>query len=86
MIYEKALPRIDNILWLRKLSGPFPTTAGEILDTANRWNFSRSTTDFLRLFPEKEEFGDRNSFLRLCEEMELAIRGSRTVQYKNPEM
>jgi hypothetical protein len=74
MIYGKALPRIDNIRWLRRLVGPFPTTSGEILEIARSWNFSRGTIDFLKLFPRDEEFTSEDDFLTRCEEVEMLMR------------
>lgn len=74
MIYGKALPRIDNIRWLRRLVGPFPTTAGEILEIARVWNFSQGTIDFLKLFPGDEEFTSEDDFLTRCEELEMLMR------------
>lgn len=73
MVYGKALPRIDNIRWLKRLAGPFPTTAGEILEVAKVWNFSKGTIDFLKLFPLDEEFESEDDFLTRCEELELLI-------------
>lgn len=76
-MYIKPLPRIDNILWLAKLARPFPTTAGEILTIAKKWNFSRSTLDFLKSFPKDEEFRDIEDFVTRSEELELMIREER---------
>lgn len=77
MMYTKSLPRIDNILWLAKLARPFPTTAGEILTIAKKWNFSQSTIDFLKSFPKDEEFKNIEDFTTRSEELELMIREER---------
>ncbi len=77
MTYAKPLPRIDNVLWLRKLARPFPATAGKILGIAKAWNFSAGTTDFLKLFPEDEVFDSGDDFLTRCDELELLIREER---------
>lgn len=77
MIYDKALPRIDNIMWLVKLARPFPTTASEITKIAKNWNFSQSTQDFLKIFPEDEVFEDGDDFLTRCETVELLSREAR---------
>ncbi len=77
MVYNNPLPRIDNILWLARLSLPFPATAGDIYEVAEMWRFNKSTLDFLRLFPTDEVFTSRENFLRRCEELELLLREER---------
>jgi len=77
MIYFKPLPHIDNIRWLAKLAGPYPTTRQAILEIAEVWNFSDSTLEFLRLFPPDEEFVSYDDFLLRCEELEMLIREER---------
>ena len=79
MTYNTALPHIDNILWLRALARPFPTTAGRILDIAATWNFSKNTLSFLSLFPHHEVFENGNDFLSRCEQLELLIRDERAM-------
>lgn len=79
MIYIKALPRIDNILWLSKLARPFPTTAGDVLDKARKWSFSKSTLDFLKLFPRDEVFENGDDFFTRCEEIEMMLREERAM-------
>jgi hypothetical protein len=61
---------IDNIMWLKVLARPYPSTAGKILEIAALYGFSTSTTDFLLLFRKDFEFKDENNFLYICEEME----------------
>lgn len=77
MTYTKPLPRIDNILWLAKLARPFPATARQIKNIAKLWGFSSSTTDFLELFPEDEEFDSRDDFLNRCDDLEVLIHEER---------
>lgn len=79
MIYFKPLPHIDNVRWLAKLAGPYPATRQNILETAEVWNFSDNTMDFLRLFPEDETFASRDDFLLRYEELEMLIREERTM-------
>ncbi len=74
MIYNRTLPRINNVLWLARLSMPFPTSAGTIMEIAQAWRFDRSTLDFLALFAQDTEFQTRDDFLLHCEELELLIR------------
>jgi hypothetical protein len=73
----KSLPHVDNILWLIRVSAPFPTTAGSVLDRARLWNFSRSTRDFLGRFPADEVFQSRVDLLTRCEELELFLHEER---------
>ena len=79
MIYFKPLPHIDNIRWLARLTEPYPATCQAILETAEAWNFSDSTIEFLQLFPSDEEFASREDFLTRCEELEMSIREERTM-------
>ena len=79
MTYGKALPRIDNILWLKALSRPFPTKTAHILAMAKLWHFSTNTIDFLKLFPEDEIFTSEDDFLTRCEELEMMIREERSM-------
>lgn len=74
MIYKTALPHIDNINWLKQIARPFPTTAGLITLTAQEWNFSSETIDFLKLFPEDEVFKTDEDFQDRCHDLELMIR------------
>lgn len=74
MIYNRTLPRINNVRWLARLSMPFPTTAGTIMEIAEAWRFDKSTLDFLALFSQDTEFQTREEFLAKCEELELLIR------------
>ncbi|HSW85009.1 MAG TPA: hypothetical protein VLF79_00130 [Candidatus Saccharimonadales bacterium] len=69
-----AKPHIDNVLWLARLSMPFPATAGNITEIARSWRFSDSTLEFLELFPKDEIFTSRSDFLNRCEELELLMR------------
>ena len=73
MLYEPR-PHIDNILWLAKLSMPFPATARNVAEVAEAWRFSKSTLDFLDLFPDDEIFSSRDDFMTRCEELELLLR------------
>jgi hypothetical protein len=77
MTYNTALPRIDNIRWLKTLARPFPVTAGEILETAKLWKFGDSTTDFLELFPADVEFENEEDFITSTENLEIMIREKR---------
>jgi len=77
MTYFKPLPHIDNVRWLAKLAGPYPTTRQAILETAELWKFSDNTLEFLMLFPPDEEFTDHQDFLSRCEELEMLIREER---------
>jgi hypothetical protein len=77
MTYTKSLPQIDNIFWLAKLARPFPTTAGKILRLAKEWHFSRSTIDFLSIFPPDQEFQNTDDFISRSEALELLIRDQR---------
>lgn len=79
MIYFKPLPRIDNIRWLARLAEPYPAMRQAILETAELWNFSDNTLEFLRLFPPDEEFPSREDFLLRCEELEMLIREERSM-------
>lgn len=79
MTYGKSLPRIDNILWLKALSRPFPATTADILEKARLWHFSTNTIDFLKLFPENEIFESEEEFLTRCEELEMMIREERAM-------
>lgn len=74
MVYNNARPHIDNILWLARLSMPFPATAGNIAEVARAWRFSANTLDFLQLFPRDEIFSSREDFMTRCEELKLLIR------------
>ena len=74
MAYAKPMPHIDNILWLARLSMPFPTSAGDIAAVARSWRFSSNTLEFLDLFPSDEIFNSREDFLIRCEELELLLR------------
>ena len=74
MIYNNPAPRIDNVLWLSRLSQPFPTTAGDIADVAKLWHFDKKTLDFLHLFADEEVFTSREDFLARSEELELLLR------------
>jgi hypothetical protein len=74
MVYNNAQPHIDNILWLARLSMPFPATAGNIAEVARTWRFSGNTLDFLNLFPKDEIFSSREEFMTRCEELELLLR------------
>ena len=77
MIYAKPLPRIDNIVRLAKITGPYPVKARSLLETARLRDFHKSTLDFLRLFPSDEAFESRADFLTRCDELELMIREER---------
>jgi hypothetical protein len=74
MIYNKPVPRINNVRWLARLSMPFPTTAGFIMQTAEDWRFDQSTLDFLARFPQDLIFKSREDFLTRCEELELLLQ------------
>lgn len=71
MTYYK--PHVDNIRWLAKVAGPFPTTDDVILDTAMAWRFSENTIEFLKLFPGNEEFKTQDDFITRCEELEMML-------------
>lgn len=76
MAYGRLLPlRIDNIRWLAKVAGPFPTTSSDVLDIANAWGFDEDTIDFLGLFPDNITFSSRDDFLFRCAAMEAVIKG-----------
>lgn len=79
----KSMPRIDNILWLSKLSRPYPATSGDILELAKKWGFSGSTIDFLELFRADEVFKSSNNFLTRCEELEQSIHAERDMPLGN---
>ena len=83
MTYKTVLPRIDNILWLSNLARPFPKTAGEILDIALSWKFSKSITDFLKLFPRDEVFENGEDFVTRLEELEMMIREERQMPFEH---
>jgi hypothetical protein len=74
MIYNNSLPRINNVLWLARLSMPFPASAGAIIEIAEAWHFDKSTLDFLDLFPRDVVFETRKDFLTRCEDLELLLR------------
>lgn len=74
----KSFPHIDDMPWLIRVSAPFPVPAASILDRAKLWGFSKSTRDFLRLFPEDEIFQSRADFMEHCEELELLLYGMRS--------
>lgn len=76
-MYTKTLPRMDKLVWLARLARPFPTNAGHILKLARGWNFNKSTIDFVKLFPEDEEFKTMRDFVNRSEELELLIREER---------
>ena len=77
MIYNKLLPRVNELIKLKSLSKPFPTTAGIMLEIATLWNFPDSTIDFLKIFPADEIFESGEDFLTQCEETKLLIREER---------
>lgn len=70
----RILPHIDNILWLTKVSGPYPASCEDIQLTAEAWNFSNNTIEFLKLFPKNEIFNSREDFLNRYEELENLLR------------
>lgn len=67
-------PHIDNILWLTKVSGPYPVSCEDIQLTAEAWNFSNNTIEFLKLFPKDEIFNSREDFLNRYEKLEALVR------------
>lgn len=73
MIYDRHIPRINNVRWLARLAMPFPATAGEIAAVAAAWRFDSSTLDFLARFPQDEAFETKDDFLTRCEELELLL-------------
>jgi hypothetical protein len=78
-ILAKSFPHIDDMLWLIRVSAPFPVPAPSVLDRAKLWGFSKRTQDFLRLFPEDEVFQNRADFMDRCEELELLLYGMRSL-------
>lgn len=82
MSYNKPLPRINNILWLAKFTGPFPMKNSEIIIVAENWHFSKSLINFLHLFPEDEEFENGLDFVTRCEDLEHIIREERKAPHE----
>jgi hypothetical protein len=80
MIFNRPIPRINNIRWLSRLAMPFPTTAGEIAVVAADWRFDKSTLEFLTLFPEDVVFESREDFLTRVEDLELLLQEEVTAQ------
>lgn len=76
-MYSRPLPRLDNILWLTQLARPFPTTADHIIKAAKKWRFSKSTVDFLGLFPHDTKFEDGEEFFARSQDLQLLIRQER---------
>jgi hypothetical protein len=74
VIYNRAIPRINNIRWLTRLAMPFPATAGDIAAVATAWRFDKATLEFLALFPEDVVFNSREDFLTRVEELELLLQ------------
>jgi len=74
MTYLTTLPHIDNMRRLKQVARPFPAAAGAILEKAQTLNFSTSTLDLVKLFPEEEIFETEDDFVNRCEELELLIR------------
>lgn len=83
MIYNKPLPRIDNILWLATLARPYPAATSDIIETATIWQFSPRTIDFLRLFPANEVFETQEDFQSRCEQLEMLMSDERTMPFES---
>lgn len=80
MNYTQPLPKLENFSWLARMVGPFPMPAGVIRRAAESLKLNKSVSNFLKLFPEDEEFESRADFLTRCEDLELIIREERNMQ------
>lgn len=76
-MYKKPLPRIDNIYLLKNLIASFPVTVNNVIRIARRWRFSRSTIEFLKYFPEGEEFSSPEEFIARRRDIEIFINESK---------
>ena len=73
MVYMELLPKMDNIMHLAEVAGPFPTTRREIMRTAHAYKFDREVLQFLNLFPADELFDSQADFITRCDEVELLV-------------
>ncbi|HVV67104.1 MAG TPA: DUF2795 domain-containing protein [Candidatus Saccharimonadales bacterium] len=73
-IYTEPLPKAKNIERLVRAAGPFPATAGAVMETARRRGLDADTLHFLELFPEDEIFESREDLSTRSEELIFLIK------------
>lgn len=83
MIYSRPLPKMNNLSGLAIVARPYPKTAGGMLRVARNWKFSHSVANFLKLFPEDEEFTNTQDFMTRCEVLEGMLRDERNMPAEN---
>ena len=86
MNYTQELPNLDNLNWIAGMAGSFPVSAGAVRRLAETWKLNKSVVDFLKLFPEDEEFDNREDFITRCEDLELIIKEERDMPYESVQV
>jgi hypothetical protein len=81
IVYSRPLPKINNLIWVAGLLRPYPRKVSEILRVARNWHVNRNIINFLKLFPEDEQFESLDDFTNRCEEIEALIREERGAEY-----
>ena len=83
MKYTKKLPMPTDILWLGRLSKPFPASRDDVIDAARRWRFKGVALDFLKQFPENAVFKTRLDFMGRCYELVNLLKQGKSTRRLN---
>ena len=74
MIYTEPLPRADDIIRLGRAIDSFPIKRLDIERIARQHGSGIHVVHFLGLFPEDEEFQNRQEFLARSDELLFLLR------------